>query len=97
MSFLSTFSSFLNQSIKSIFQLQQDCTHTHTHTRDSHVNMWGLKTALVDVVMGKGLGRVGAVLIHGDGDLPLRRNSASHCTSGWDMSGSQWNRADPVS
>lgn len=59
--------------------------------------MWGLKTALVDVVVGKGLGWVGAVLVHGDGNLPLRRNSASHGTSGWDMSGSQRNRADPVS
>lgn len=57
----------------------------------------GLEAALVDVVVGEGLGRVGAVLIHRDGDLPLRGYSASHGTSGWGMSRSQWYTTDPVS
>lgn len=57
----------------------------------------GLEAALVDVVVGEGLGRVGAVLIHGDGDLPLGGYSARHGTSGWGMSRSQRNRGDPVS
>lgn len=62
-----------------------------------HVDVRGLEAALVDVVVGEGLGRVGAVLIHGDGDLPLGGYSARHGTSGWGMSRSQRNRGDPVS
>lgn len=57
----------------------------------------GLEAALVDVVVGEGLGRVGAVLIHRDGDLPQGGYSACHGTSGWSMSRSQRNRGDPVS
>ncbi len=81
----------------SINQLNQCFSYRNTVHRHSHVDVRGLEAALVDVVVGEGLGWVGAVLIHRDGDLPLGGYSASHGTSGWGMSRSQQCSADPVS
>lgn len=83
--------------LSSINQLNQCFSYRNTVHRHSHVDVRGLEAALVDVVVGEGLGWVGAVLIHGDGDLPLGGYSASHGTSGWGMSRSQRCSADPVS
>lgn len=82
---------------QSINQLNQCFSYRNTVHRHSHVDVRGLEAALVDVVVGEGLGWVGAVLIHGDGDLPLGGYSASHGTSGWGMSRSQRCSGDPVS
>lgn len=75
--------------LSSINQLNQCFSYRNTVHRHSHVDVRGLEAALVNVVVGEGLGWVGAVLIHGDGDLPLGGYFASHGTSGWDMSRSQ--------
>lgn len=83
--------------LSSINQLNQCFSYRNTVHRHSHVDVRGLEAALVDVVVGEGLCRVGAVLIHGNGDLPLGGYSASHGTCGWGMSRSQWCSADPVS
>lgn len=51
----------------------------------SHMHVWRLKAALVNVVVGEGLRGVGAVLVHRDGHFALWRHSVGHSFSTWHM------------
>lgn len=59
-------------------------THTQRQRQEySHVHMRRLEPALIDVVVCERLRRVGAVLVHRDGNFALWRNSMSHPSSLW--------------
>lgn len=45
------------------------------------MHMWRLESALVDVVVCEGLGRIGAILIHRYGNFALSRNPMCHPSS----------------
>lgn len=63
--------------IRVCFTFQSRVTR-RAELRYSHMHVWRLEATLVNVVMSEGLGRIRAVLVHRDGDFPLRRNSMSH-------------------
>ncbi len=63
----------------------------------SHMHVWRLKAALVNVVVGEGLCGVGAVLVHRDGHFTLWRHSVGHSLSTWHMRHSPGPWSDPRS